>query len=444
MKKTASLILLILAAALALCGCRLPDPFTDPPAETEDETILPSEAAVPIDDTDPANDHDNRSFGVVYFQGWSYLAEHDGVLYYPTMHVNKKAYLNSYNETTGEIKIMCSDPDCPHMGSDCCAYGSICPQYYDGKIYFMQQYLIQSKCNFAIYRMDLDGSDPELIRLIIASRDPESNEEADDGFIMHRGRMYVLTGASKAGEPSIKTYYLKELLKKDGEHRIVFQVSYPVWSTVKVFMYDNFAYIAAGTVTEDGNNVVEITKVDLATGDNRIIFSDGNAAAYFSDNCWVERDGTIWFTVDNRIPNEEGVYVSTGVSVYKSGDRRIELVKKFEDGEIAYDTPLLSQNICGALHEDEDGSVDIWLCDFEGNTLYKGPLDIDCSDYFPEGTEFRIVRIPGIWGSEKAFIIEVVPSEIDENGDFSFRFAFMVRYEITPEGLNKTVLLKNG
>lgn len=453
-----------------------PDPNATQSSETSDPSASqPAETSAPA----PAMAFDNRNLNgtsgtqgtTLYFYGKNevfdssgcfFITSADGLIYYGETSYGTRTFTHCFDPATGESHVVCAKPHCQHLGYECPAYNSFCPQYYNGKIYYQQYYSVGSlRVNSAIFRMNPDGSEAELVRMLISSdSDPEANE--DNGFFMiHQGKMYTYNSVAYTGYNDInlndRHIVFMELQGREGKHRVLFNEAYTYTARARVFMYSNYAFVlVCDKIMEkdsDGNtvwrNVVELNAVELETGECSKIFYDENAPAAFERSCYVERNGTIWYAVHSYDYSEESGMDFHPVRVYKSNKGRIELAAEMTDGDMDYIYPIMSNNIYGAFTRNDDGTADIWLCDFKGNTLYKGSIDIDFSDmlseYYPDSS-WKLLWELGAWGDETCIFLRFSAHEENEYSSddwFSDRgtvVAFIAKYDITPEGLVRTFL----
>ena len=339
---------------------------------------------------DPETDADNR-----YSCANITMIEADGGFYYSSASCY---YLMYYDESLGELIPVCSKPECEHFKNSidnqnrsCDAYleASRHPSLYNGKLYYVCS--PEGKLNpntngtrggGALYRMDPDGTNKEFVKDAFAP-----GFDSPQWIMIHRGMIYAYSIESEVlnGEPINKIKILG--LPIDGDEttfRVLYEYDGEAWGGMR-FVGDRCYFwlgYSEGEYMEDEDGFVITDHLipgavigywDAVEEKLTILLDE-----HFPQGEIGYFDGGVWVTPDERII----VTVPNGLAELKNGEL-VEIVSYAEPDHEYY--PVLSDGIV-ILREIKDRRYDPnddpiwWVLDFEGTTIYKGPLPMDWDD----------------------------------------------------------------
>ena len=439
MKKTIACIMLITLTIAFNFACTPGSAGTNTPSPvvTDEPTALPpTEAPTPFEYVfDRETDFDNR-FATI----GTNIAELDDMIvwYEPT----SERFMMYYDKAADEYGVLCAKPECIHDGirdnPNCIGYItglSKIPSlsYYMGKLYWKEYYHAEGSNSFsALFRMDPDSSNMERVFSI---ETPEGY--APQEMLIHRGRLYMRCVQNRVvnGVPSntvavISTPIDRNDFRIDCEE--VTNDPADTWSNFMSFIGDS-VYLCVGYKQEDGPQVTKVFRIKCETGESEEILSETAINEHLAD-FWIEPDGTMYFS---PIGNE------ADAKLWRYADGKLEPFAELGDADGRFQSQSLCNGIiCGTDKAANGISFEVWLRDFNRETLYKGPL----TRHFIDGTQFE---------NEKAYFICItggrdsllvcysirIPGAPLQGTDEQRWVSYLVRYSLTENGLEEKLLI---
>ena len=351
------------------------------------------------------------------------VTEWDGVFYFLV-----GEYVGYYDEASGESGILCGRPECTHEDWTCNAYMNDNAKslfWYDGKLYWMgfdQQYLHVKgvPANRGIWRMEPDGTGRELLKLL----PDEIKKLAVASVTFHRGNAYLLVREERVtdGVPESLFWIYRTKLDRSEEFT-------PLLCRSEGLLYqvvDHYIYIAAHADPGDRDTPphnVEISRYDLDTGEEELLLSPENAVNITAGCFCVTDDQTVYVADWNTNTHTD--------MLYRLENGRLEPIPGTKDETGTYSVWFLAGELAYRNHQNEDGSLTVWVSDLDGKTLFCGvsPQDFRGDDAGP--TPLPVART--FLGGEKHFFLVYYMGIADRKG-------CVVRYDVLPEGLSETDL----
>ena len=223
MKRTlASILVCVFFVAILFAGCKQNTKATNT-TETElsqeiptaKEDTSPQETTATVEITEPAPSASIRNPATYRPQdrGKNFL-ETDSYYYYLN---NGLIYFSE--KTAPSFYLLCSKPNCSHDGEDCNAYGGgegSALGYWDGKLYTAGWL----NNELALVRMDMDGSNHELVATMEVPLDSKGQQGGSYTFVFALGSLYYFVDAQSQSVFQVELSTGKtERLFKDLEKR---------------------------------------------------------------------------------------------------------------------------------------------------------------------------------------------------------------------------------
>ncbi|MBO4879375.1 MAG: hypothetical protein J5544_03875, partial [Clostridia bacterium] len=303
-------------------------------------------------------------------------------------------YLLFYDNALEEMIPVCSRPECEHFpGSnvmpqnfDCDAYleAGRHPALYQGKIYYTDSRFGKPNPNIGgdrlgarLMRMNPDGTGKEFIKDLFPSGygDPQ-------WLILHRGNLYGMSienDVDKDGAVIGKTSIV--VIPIEGQEttfKTIYEIDCTGWGSMR-FIGD-YCYFWINYQEGDyyiNEHTGEVIDEQVSGGvagrwssvaDETEILYQGNLPKdeAFYMNAWVEQDGTF--------------YVPSSLGLIELEDGELTVVQSFEEEGKEFVDVQVSDCIAIARTvpaAEPFGECEIWVCRFDGSTVYKGPLPLD-------------------------------------------------------------------
>ncbi|MBO4879969.1 MAG: hypothetical protein J5544_06880 [Clostridia bacterium] len=352
-------------------------------------------------------------------------------------------YLLYYDKAAADTGVLCGKPECMHYDKksnrDCTGYvgASVYSlSYYEGKIWFVGELRENgSSDQFGLYRMEPDGSGKELL---FSFNPPEGY--APQEYRIHRGRLYLRCATDRVtdGVPGMNLAIVSTQLETK-DFRVDYEETLPdanPWSNYMRFIGDNvyFAY----TYDEGRESfTTKVVRIDTNTGESELILTDG-ALTEPLRGFWIDRDGSMFFAQYGYDPD---------AMLYRSENRgTLEATASLHDEDGRFSTVFVGDGVFigidTAAEDGDENGYEVWLRDFGGNTLYKGPLTTD----FLAGTEYESGDIrPSTMTGDTDCIFWVFtiknPNAAGGSSPYSRSTCFLVRYKLTANGLEEQPLI---
>ena len=411
------LTILLLAALLTGCGQKPTAPAVSSggtsAAASTGAASGESDGTPSVPDPDPAPIHRYRG------AGGPTLAENGPVRYFVL-----GGYLGYYDGLSGESGPLCGRPECTHQDWTCDAYMNWTKLFAceGDKLYWLganSQYghVKGAPMEYGIWRANLDGTGRELVK--------EFPEELLSGAIYDivlRGKKVFVNVREllvQDGVPENRYCWyetglnddqeLKELLEYDGDGAC---------QVIRDYLY-YMTFADPGSETTPPRDP-EITRYHLDTGETEVLLAAGSepemtGVFYVCDNL------TVYFS-DTRQDLDT-------TRLYRLTEGRLEPIPGTEDETHTFGTLYLTEGLAYCNHWTPQGE-EIWLSDFEGNTLYKGPWEMQ----FREKKENEVLPV------SRALLGGGTDHCLFCFADYLAGHTWIVQYDITPEGLSETIL----
>ena len=219
---------------------------------------------------------------------------------------------------SGEAGKLCGKPECEHEGRGCNAYTTFQSgtQVYEDHVYFMEG-------NSVMCRMDLDGTDREIVRTV------DTLKDSGWGWIIHRGKIYtkMLKQVVEAGKRYEDLYIYQYDLEGTEKGRLLLQERYESFPQVLWRFRGDYAYFQTeyGTLEETER---EVYIYDMKTG----------AVEKVIDLHLEE-----WITLDFHVHEQDLVYLEKTVTDLRlshydllTGEMTEQFVYPYAQGYIGY------------------------------------------------------------------------------------------------------------
>lgn len=467
MKKTISLLLaLVMLLTLSACkGGDKPGPLGSPePTQQAENTGISDATAEPETTLSP---------GVLQYTGdLSYNPETDfdprlgnaldtfidvGDFY--IWHLSGDYYIRYADKSGGDWGVLCGKPECEHEyggGPDnepnktCNAYiGSVQGSLWiDGdKLYYVNDWeRVEGESLGGLHRLNLDGTGHEKVCMLPELLCSAGEALAPQRFYFHRGMIYCRASLFDVvdGEPVARSGYYA--LKPDGSECTTIFESSTGRGGYMAFMGE-YCYVidVSGSYDDDGNAYTENTLLRWSPNTQKaeVLYRGGDFICP-NPGEWFLSGGNIYLG-EPRLRHEG----SRGVMYLEDGGWE-ELIN-FEDPEIHYTTCCVSDGIAIAENYTEMDSEsedyvrgawksldkDIWIKDFEGNTIYKGKLPMDWMGTCEEAAEMKEISWFYAFGNMDEIWVQFV---LDNGNDHFMRHGnFLVKYVPVDGGLEATL-----
>ncbi|MBO4847651.1 MAG: hypothetical protein J5586_00660 [Clostridia bacterium] len=469
MKKTTALLLaaLMLLSAVSCTDGNKPAPTeapknTEAPAYTQEAgntadpeaTLTPAEIQFAGDlSYDPETDYDPR------FGSFMDIVIDAGDVFY--LHPDS-SYICYADKSGGDWGVLCGRPDCEHgrgnineqnddcngcLGSD---IGAMVWKYGD-KLYYVDDWAgVHGESCGALYRMNLDGSGHEKVCML-----PEIYGSFDEAmwpqcFYCHRGLIYTRTlyYDVENAEPIKRTGYYA--MNMDGSDvRIIYEsdksgYGYMTFMGEYCYVLDYF-----NEFDEEGevkNSIVTMLRWSPNTEKAEVLY-EGNDIQLPNIGDLFMKDGEIY--IASKFDKYTG---QNGVMRFKDGGW--EEMINFDDPETNWSVFCVSDGIAIArrhIRYDPDNTapyweaqrstdLDIWIKDFEGNTLYKGKLPVGWTELLDNGLFIYNWEKTAFGDRNTVYFMLDVGLQAPGHEDYTKEKNILLRYDITENGLEETLL----
>lgn len=397
---------------------------------------------------DPETDYDPR------FGSFITVVIDEGDYYY--WHGNE-CYIRYCDKEGGDWGVLCGKPECVHDNGNGHWHNNECNGFmgeigalvwkYEDKIYYVNDWEGRPGESLgALYRMNLDGSGHEKLGMM-----PEICGSFDESmwpqcFYCHRGLLYTRTMFSDvvAGEPIQRTgYYAMNI---DGSDQKIIYESADSFYGFMTFMGE-YCYVLDYSDHEVGEDEYEIwikmMRWSPNTGKTELIYEGADMQRPNEGELFM-RDGDVY--CPSLFVMHEGKR-----AVMRFHEGKWEELLNFDDPEKRWTVICVSDGIAIArnfLETDpesegydrkarESADIDIWIKDFDGNTLYKGKLPVGWTELPEVPNPLRLWSFIAFGDSSTFYMLFSVNS--CDNVDMKEAELF-VRYDITESGLEETVI----
>jgi hypothetical protein len=434
------ILMLIFTVSFIAAACKGNEPDasrpTSAPADNTAETQTAdntAEAQIP-ENTSEAQDDDNDEGGDFdnAFRNLDSISimETDEVYYY---HSNDSWFLYYTGKEALDSGVLCGRPEClhddtfPNAECDGFVYTALMGlSLYDDGIWYVGY---GNESQTVLYRMDLDGTNRKAVRDVAEFGTGYAYQKA----FIHRGKV-ILTAYHSSVENAVpyeevslwycgvKSGELKKAVAvKDSDRGHVIKVCFrneSVYVLITSTDYDNY----------DSN--VDIFRINLDTDETETLYH-GESFDMGMGDIWVSEDGTVYTTTmaDER-------YKPLGLYRLEGGE--LKLVYDFSEDNLGYTyQALIFDKYVLTLYAEKtpEGYEAGFLLikDFEGNTVFNGKLPMESLNSL--GIEYDWYAFPGIACRGDAIIASISLGKDEGRGS-----AAVVRYEITPDGLEETLI----
>ena len=441
MKRLLSVLLLAALLLLGVTGCGQ-SPASGGAGSGASSAPAPASSGVvsrpdPIREPDPEpaaparspTDYDNRFSSMT---GAS-VADVEGAWVFMPLWASNLFYADP---ATGDCGPLCGKPECTHTDKDCSSYVGSNGQfvnYYDGKLYYLASFFNQAKrtTEYGLWRQDPDGTNREFLADFLQGFQDEFGVPYN--LIVHRGSVYIQTRKQtvKDAAPVESFLIVRADLQKPDEFTLLAERSSGFGLKGCTCVAEDYLYLCISTWTEElGVLRNEVFRIDRKTGAEEPLFLAEDAD---------------WNVYTMFVTDEGVIYLSANISPWDNGH---PVVFRLEGGELVTvaDLGAEEEHVANAVFTDglivsfvvrewnSTGTMgfvyDAWVLDLEGNTLYKGVWEPQYRQ-IPADQEFPDMRI--VLGGEKDYFLIFFRDGINY-------VAYLVRYDVTPEGLRETVL----
>lgn len=383
---------------------------------------------------DPDTDFDNR-FASIQMS----MAESDELIFFRSM---KNKYTMYYDKAADDYGVLCAKPECLHNeqeeNHDCTGYvgrGKVNSlSLYQGKLYYVAYYHADGSPTFtSLFRINPDASGKEkLLDLSI----PEGY--APQEWLIHRGRLYMRCVQDRViNAMPIRTVALLSSPITESDIKVLYEYEIndtgATWSSYLRFIGDR-VYLAFNFRTEDEKYITKVICCNADTGECTELLSDDSLTEYLQ-GFWVKPDGTMYFLQYGYDPEAK---------LWKSENNGALIpFAEHHDSDGRFIVQYLCSGVIFALDYSDsvEGSTDVWLRDFEGNTLYKGLLTTG----FINGTKYESwnLRFSTVCGDRNAIYVSYLARNTSAAAGVSepYFVGFLVRYTISENGLEEKLLI---
>ncbi len=201
MKRTRIIIIYLCLSLILLVGCQ------------KDPDTLQQPSSTAKTDKQTATDDDHANHGVLsiletengYYYNYGYSVDEAGKNYMGSGMIVKHL-LRYYDKASGETILLCSKPECEHLGDNTCAatYKNlyvINTVLYENQLYIYGMEKNEEILRLNLYRAALDGSSMDLVGTVFEAENTTGDgfslqahkvlNICDETFIIHRGYAYL-------------------------------------------------------------------------------------------------------------------------------------------------------------------------------------------------------------------------------------------------------------
>ena len=262
---------------------------------------------------------------------------------------------------TGLTMPLCGKADCSHSGSTCNAYFAgkfYCLSAYDGKLFWLGRDQLGI---FHMYSCEPDGTDHKEY----AIENNELLQSITSGMtaFIHRGYTYFYGECSvvKNGEPSMESALVRCPVRGGAAENVVYEPYNGAAFVAQPYGDSVFLVCTKSRTFED--HTVEITRIDCTTLEKKLLCSE---KCGFVNGMWVA---------------ENGVYLScadaTKLHFFDFAAQKITVPFDLDPDEAYLRQLDFGDNKVIAM--EREGSFDLLVTDFEGNTLLQKSYDLEIS-----------------------------------------------------------------
>ena len=406
--------------------------------EEEPDTPKPGEPGLAFHEPyDPATDIDNRFASLR-----SGIAETEDVIYWAP---NDGNFLIYYDKASDEFAPLCGKPECEHFLNEnmwepvksCNAYinaenGAL--WYMGGKLYYAAYENDPAHNAFsALYRMDPDGTNKVKLMPISV---PENC--ALQNYQLHRGRLYSYCYFKEVNDAEINCtlrIYSTPIDKGECDYTLVYERTTYFLSWCRMRFVGPYMYAFVCYHDDELNeDCADIYRWNADTGEGESLYDGPGLGG--GDAFWVDENGEVY----------SQAYIDGDSSkLARIVNGELETVMDFSDPTGDFYVSRIGNGVVIALRNDTETSwpadpehYDIWLRDFEGETLYKGKLPMAWMEQIRKGGTFW--GIDALTGDGNAIIAEYSVRWRNATHQNEPKGGCLVRYEITENGLVETLL----
>ena len=458
MKKISCILLALLMLLLSACVHEVgPADPTDVPkttaAATDAPTAAPGTTASPADiqylgdlSYDPETDYDPRfgSFMTVVIDAGDVFYWH-----------GEECYIRYCDKLGGDWGVLCGKPECVHDNGNahwhnngCNGFmGEIGPLFwkYRDKFYYVNEWEAKDEGLGVLYRMNLDGSGHEKLGMFPVIHGSFAEAMEPQCFYCHRGLLYTRTMFSDVfeGEPIQRTgYYVMNI---DGSDQKTIYESDESYYGFMTFMGE-YCYVLDYSDREVGEDEyviwIKMMRWSPNTEKTEIIY-EGSEMMRPNEGELFMKDGDIY--CPSMFVMHEGKR-----AVMRFHEGKWEEMLNFDDPDMRWTVICVSDGVTIARNfvetdpdsEDYDREakfstdMDIWIKDFDDNTLYKGPLPTGWKERPEVLPGMRLIQLVAFGDSSTVYMLLHLMS----TGEDITETNLFLRYDITENGLAETVI----
>lgn len=346
-------------------------------------------------------------------------------------------YLIYFDKETGDSGVLCPKPECVHNevqnNRECLGYSGDRRKslsYYQGKIYFAgYDHEAGSQYHTAFFRMNRDCSEKEKL----FDFDPPQEYNPLE-YRVHRGRIYMRCAGNRVvnGETFESLAILSTPLN-EWDYRVEYEDTVPdtnPFSNYMRFIGDD-VYFAYTYQESEGVYMTKVIRYDRNSLESEELIADRSMTEPMR-GFWVDPDGTMIFAPYGYDPDAK---------IFRAKDGKLEVLGDLHDEDGRFSTVFVGDGAifgtCGASGPEDMQNKDVWIRDFDGNTIYKGPLTL----HFLEGTPYEGNNLfPATMTGDKESLywhISMKNLNYSSNSSQMHLLQILIKYRITENGLEE-------
>lgn len=361
-------LIVLLLAAVMLCGCSPTDAPTEPTAA----------------------ERTDRDAQMKYFSSvLTPISESGDILY-----AIKSEHIHYFDRVSGVSDVLCPDPSCMHTNKSCVSYvQSFCPLFtcYDGQVYWMGTTTPYDYRSLCLHRCNLDGTGQENVKELDFEK--WSKEYNPQEWALHRGKLFF-QGRSTQVNGTEATYRITfGYLPLDAEEEtILYETTETNGSMGTMFLCGDKAYYA---VSAGGG--LKVYCYDLNDYTSEVLVDREQFPSHGLISLWVEPDGT--------------VYVGTSQDVYEVKDGAVTKKVSFDHESSC---PYLLDGIAVVMTVEDDYST-LEIRSYDGELIYQGKTFPQSAEGFDETLGMRKEHFAQaiLGGDSEKLIVEVCSTQED-------------------------------